>query len=182
MAVTTEMIKQLREQTNAGVLDCKKALEQTDGDMAAAARILAEKGLAKAAKKADRVAADGRVEAYVHAGDKLGVLVEVACETDFVARTQDFKPQWVSRDDVPEAVVAEEKAAAIKQMEGENKPAAVMERIIQGKLDKFYQSNCLLEQAYIRDDSLTIQQLVTSAVAKLGENIVVRRFARLEIG
>ena len=196
MAVTTEMIKQLREKTEAGVLDCKKALEQSGGDMEAAARILAEKGLAKAAKKADRVAADGRVEAYVHAGDKLGVLVEVACETDFVARTKDFKdlchnlalqvaalkPQWVSRDDVPETVVAEEKAAAIQQMEGENKPAAVMERIIQGKLDKFYQSNCLLEQAYIRDDSLTIQQLVTSAVAKLGENIVVRRFARLEIG
>ena len=195
MAVTAEMIKELRQQTGAGVLDCKKALEQYNGDMERAAAYLKEKGLAAAAKKADRVAAEGRIEAYVHPGNRVGVLIEVNCETDFVARTPDFealchdlamqiaamKPRWVSREDVPAEVLAEEKRQYLQQLEGENKPAHIVERIIEGKLDKFYQENCLLEQAFIKDDSKTVRQLVTEAIARLGENIVVARFARFSI-
>ncbi|MBC7256234.1 MAG: translation elongation factor Ts [Chloroflexi bacterium] len=195
MAVTAEMIKELRQQTGAGVLDCKKALEQYNGDMEKAAAYLKEKGLAAAAKKADRVAAEGRIEAYVHPGNRVGVLLEVNCETDFVARTPDFealchdlamqiaamKPRWVSREDVPAEVLAEEKRQYLQQLEGENKPAHIVERIIEGKLEKFYQENCLLEQAFIKDDSKTVRQLVTEAIARLGENIVVARFARFSI-
>ncbi len=194
MAATTEMIRQLREQTGAGVLDCKRALDENNGDMAAAAEQLRRKGLAAAAKKADRVANEGRVEPYVHPGNKLAALVELSCETDFVARNEQFvalahdlamqvaaaRPRWVSRSDVPADVLAEQ--TALFQSEAGSKPLAVMERIIQGKLDKFYQENCLLEQPYIRDDDKTVQSLITEAVAKFGENIVVRRFARFEIG
>lgn len=196
MAVTTEMIKQLRELTGAGVLDCKKALEETNGDFEAASEILKQKGLAAAAKKVDRDAGDGLVEAYIHAGSKLGVLVEINCETDFVARTEEFQafchdvamqiaaasPSWVSRSDVPEDVLAEQKDAIRAEMAGENKPEHVMERIMEGKLAKFYQENCLLDQAFIKDDEKTIQQLLTGTIAKLGENIVIKRFARFQIG
>ena len=196
MAVTTEMIKQLRELTGAGVLDCKKALEETNGDFEAASEILKQKGLAAAAKKVDRDAGDGLVEAYIHAGSKLGVLVEINCETDFVARTEEFQafchdvamqiaaanPSWVSRSDVPEDVLAEQKDAIRAEMAGENKPEHVMERIMEGKLVKFYQENCLLDQAFIKDDEKTIQQLLTGTIAKLGENIVIKRFARFQIG
>jgi len=196
MAVTTEMIKQLRELTGAGVLDCKKALEETNGDFEAASEILKQKGLAAAAKKVDRDAGDGLVEAYIHAGSKLGVLVEINCETDFVARTEEFQafchdvamqiaaanPSWVSRSDVPEDVLAEQKDAIRAEMAGENKPEHVMERIMEGKLAKFYQENCLLDQAFIKDDEQTIQQLLTGTIAKLGENIVIKRFARFQIG
>lgn len=196
MAVTTEMIKQLRELTGAGVLDCKKALEETNGDFEAASEILKQKGLAAAAKKVDRDAGDGLVEAYIHAGSKLGVLVEINCETDFVARTEEFQafchdvamqiaaanPSWVSRSDVPEEVLAEQKDAIRAEMAGENKPEHVMERIMEGKLAKFYQENCLLDQAFIKDDEKTIQQLLTGTIAKLGENIVIKRFARFQIG
>lgn len=195
MSSTTEGIKELREITGAGVLDCKKALEQTGGDVAKAAEILREKGLAKAAKKAERVAAEGRIEAYIHAGAKLGTLVEVNCETDFVARTEQFQelahnlamhiaaaaPQWVSREDIPESVIEAEKKVYRSELEGEGKPEAVMERIIEGKLNKFYQQNVLLEQAYIRNEDQTIQDLLKEAIAKLGENIVVKRFARFQI-
>ena len=196
MAVTTEMIKQLRELTGAGVLDCKKALEETNGDFEAASEILKQKGLAAAAKKVDRDAGDGLVEAYIHAGSKLGVLVEINCETDFVARTAEFQafchdvamqiaaasPSWVSRSDVPKEVLAEQKDAIRAEMAGENKPEHVMERIMEGKLVKFYQENCLLDQAFIKDDEKTIQQLLTGTIAKLGENIVIKRFARFQIG
>ena len=196
MAVTTEMIKQLRELTGAGVLDCKKALEETNGDFEAASEILKQKGLAAAAKKVDRDAGDGLVEAYIHAGSKLGVLVEINCETDFVARTEEFQafchdvamqiaaasPSWVSRSDVPKEVLAEQKDAILAEMAGENKPEHVMERIMEGKLAKFYQENCLLDQAFIKDDEKTIQQLLTGTIAKLGENIVIKRFARFQIG
>ena len=196
MAVTTEMIKQLRELTGAGVLDCKKALEETNGDFEAASEILKQKGLAAAAKKVDRDAGDGLVEAYIHAGSKLGVLVEINCETDFVARTEEFQtfchdvamqiaaasPSWVSRSDVPKEVLAEQKDAIRAEMAGENKPEHVMERIMEGKLAKFYQENCLLDQAFIKDDEKTIQQLLTGTIAKLGENIVIKRFARFQIG
>lgn len=194
MAVTTEMIKELRQRTNAGVLDCKKALEQNDGDMDKAMAYLKEKGLVAAAKKAERSAADGRIEAYIHPGNKVGVLLEVNCETDFVARTPDFEalchdiamqiaalnPRWLSRQDVPAEVVAEQQAQFVAEVG--DKPPAVMERILSGKFDKFYQENCLLEQPFIKDDSQTVQQLLTEAIAKLGENIIVARFARFGIG
>jgi len=196
MTVSIEMIKQIRELTGAGVLDCKKALEQTEGDLEAASEILKQKGLAAAAKKANRVAGDGLVEAYVHAGGKLGVLVEVNCETDFVARTDEFQtfchdvamqiaavdPKWISRDDVPEDVLDEQKDAIRAELAGENKPEHVMDRIIEGKLRKFYEKNCLLDQQFIRNEDQTVQQLLTETIAKLGENIVIARFARFQIG
>lgn len=195
MAVTTEMIKQLRQETGAGVLDCKKALDATGGDMEQAKAILKEKGLAAAAKKAERTASDGRVEAYIHAGDKLGALVEVNCETDFVARTVKFQalchdvamqiaatnPTYVSPEDIPQEVLDAEKQEYRAQMADENKPEAIMERIIEGKMAKFYQEKCLLEQPWIRDDSKTIQQLLAESIAEMGENIVISRFARFQI-
>ncbi|NLD71465.1 MAG: translation elongation factor Ts [Chloroflexi bacterium] len=196
MAVTTDMIRELRDETGAGVLDCKRALEETGGDIAAATELLRRQGLAAAAKKTERVASDGRIEPYVHPGNRLAALVEVNCETDFVARTEEFialthelamqvaaaKPRWVSRDDVPAEVLEAEKASYIEEMAGQNKPPQVMERIIEGKLGKFYAENCLLEQEYIRDSEQTIQDLITAAIAKLGENVVVRRFCRFQIG
>ena len=196
MAVTMEMIRELRQATQAGVLDCKKALEQAGGDMKQAAQILRERGFAAAAKRADRATAEGRVAAYVHQGSKLASLVEVNCETDFVARTVEFKqlchdlamqvaaasPRWVSREDVSEDVVEAEKSAYQAQMAGQNKPDHVMARIVEGKLTKLYRENCLLEQTFIKDDTKTIQQLLTETIARLGENIVVKRFARFQIG
>ncbi len=195
MASITEGIKELREATGAGVLDCKKALEQTGGDVAKAAEILKEKGLARAAKKSERVAAEGRVEAYIHPGAKLATLVELNCETDFVARTEQFQelahnlamhiaaaaPQWVSREDIPESVIEAETKVYRSEMEGENKPDAVIARIMEGKLGKFYQQNVLLEQPYIRNEDQTIQDVLKEAIAKLGENIVIKRFARFQI-
>jgi elongation factor Ts len=195
MAITADMIKTLRQTTGAGVMDCKKVLEQAGGDMGKAAAILREKALAAAEKKAERKAADGRVEAYVHPGAKLAVLVEVSCETDFVARTEQFivfchdlamqvaaaNPRWVSRSDVPAEVLEEEQRNYRLQMASENKPEAVMQRIMEGKLAKFYGENCLLDQSFIKDDSKTVQQLLTEKVAQVGENIVIRRFARFQI-
>ncbi|MBC7236292.1 MAG: translation elongation factor Ts [Chloroflexi bacterium] len=195
MAITTEMIKQLRQETGAGVLQCKKALEQTGGDMEQAAALLREQGMAVAAKKADRITTEGRVEAYVHSGNKLGTLVEVNCETDFVARTERFinlchelamqiaatNPQWVSREDIPEAVLEAERQLYRAQMAEENKPEPIMERIIEGKMAKFFQESCLLEQPWIRDENKTIRQLLTEAIAELGENIVIKRFVRFQI-
>ncbi len=193
---TTEMIKELRQLTGAGVLDCKKALDETGGDLQKAAQILQAKGLAAAAKKTEREATDGRVEAYIHAGNKLGALVEVCCETDFVARTELFQtfchdlamqvaaanPSYVSRQDIPAEVLEAEKAQYRAQLTAENKPAEMIERIIEGKLAKFYQEKCLLEQPFIKDEGKTIQQLLMEVIAKLGENVVIRRFARFQIG
>jgi len=195
MAVTTQMVKELRQATQAGVLDCKRALEQTDGDMERAVQVLRERGLAAAAKRANRTTADGRVDAYVHQGSKLASLVEVNCETDFVARTDEFKqlahdlamqvaaanPRWVCREDVPEDVLEAERSDYRAQMAGQNKPDHIMARIIEGKLAKFYQENCLLEQTFIKDDTKTIRQLLTETIARLGENIVVKGFARFQI-
>lgn len=195
MAITTEMIKQLRALTQAGVLDCKRALEENDGDFDKAAEYLKQKGLAAAAKKASREAADGRIEAYVHPGDKLAALVEVNCETDFVARTEAFQtfchdvamqvaalaPRWVSRDDVAPGELAEIKAEFEQQAAGENKPAHIVERIVEGKLAKFFGETCLLEQPFVKDDSMTVQQLLTATIALLGENIKIARFARFQI-
>jgi len=195
MAVTTDMIKELRSKTGAGVLDCKRALEETNGDMEQAAEMLRRQGLAAAAEKTSREASDGRIEPYIHPGNKLASLIEVNCETDFVARTDEFialchdlamqvaasNPRWVSREDVPEEVLREQKVHYRQEMAGENKPEHVMERIIEGKLAKFYQESVLLEQPFIRDEGKTVKELITEAIATLGENIVVRRFARFEI-
>ena len=196
MAITTDMIKELREVTGAGVLDCKRALDETGGDMEKAASILREKGLAAAAKKADRVVPEGRIEAYVHPGSKLATLIEVNCETDFVARTKEFidlchdlamqvaasNPNYVSREDVPESVIEDERAEYRAQLADDPKPDHIVDRIIEGKLGKFYEEKVLLEQPFIKDENKTVQQLLTEAIAKLGENVIIRRFARFRIG
>jgi elongation factor Ts len=194
--ITAEMVKLLREATNAGVLDCKKALTETSGDFEGAVEILRKKGLATAAKKANRDANEGLIGTYVHPGSKVASVIEVNCETDFVARTDEFqqlardlamhvtasRPSWVSRDEVPGDVVAKEREIYREQMAGSGKPAQVVEKIIEGKLDKWYSDVCLLEQPFVKDPNVTIQDLLTSSIAALGENIKVRRFARLEIG
>lgn len=194
MAINIEMIKDLRERTGAGVLDSKNALEEADGDIEKAMQLLRKKGLAIAAKKADREANEGLVEAYVHAGGKLGVLLELNCETDFVARTEDFQdlahdlamqvaatnPRYLTPEDIPPEVL-EQKRQRQREELGEEKPEEVIERIIEGKLRKYYQEVCLLEQPFIKDEGLTIRDLITGKIAKLGENIKVRRFARFEL-
>jgi elongation factor Ts len=194
--ITAEMVKLLREATNAGVLDCKKALTETNGDFDGAVEILRKKGLATAAKKASRDANEGLIGTYVHPGSKVASIVEVNCETDFVARTDEFqqlardlamhvtaaRPLWVAREDVPAAVVAKEREVYGEQMANSGKPAQVIERIVDGKLDKWYSEVCLLEQPFIKDSDVTIKDLLTGRIASLGENIKVRRFSRLEIG
>ncbi|MEJ5199564.1 MAG: translation elongation factor Ts [Anaerolineae bacterium] len=196
MEITTQMVKDLRQLTGAGVLDCRKALEAAGGDFERAAEILRAKGLAAAAKKADREAKEGLIGHYVHTGSKLAALIEVNCETDFVARTEDFqklckdlamqvvaaRPQWVRIEDVPAAVVEQQRQAFEAELAGDNKPAEVVARIIEGKMARFFEENCLLEQPFIKDESVKIKDLVTATVAKLGENIIIRRFARLEVG
>lgn len=194
MAVSMEKIKELRQLTGAGVLDCKQTLEQTDGDMEKAAEILREKGLAAAAKKADREASEGRVEAYVHPGNKLVAVVDLRCETDFVARTPGFielshdlamqvaatNPKYISRDDVPEEVLEEQRRAFMAEV-GDGKPEHIIERILEGKFAKWYQQECLLDQAFIKDEDKTIQQLLTEAIARMGENILIKGFGRFSI-
>lgn len=196
MKITTEMVKDLRQATGAGVLDCKKALEAAGGDMKKAVTFLREKGLAAAAKKAHRTAKEGLIEAYIHAGGRIGALIELNCETDFVARTEEFrqlahdlamqvvaaKPVYLSPEDVPAEVLEAEKAIYRAQAEKEGKPAHVIDKIVEGKLEKFYQEVCLLKQPFIKDEDLTVQDLLTQMIAKVGENIVVRRFARFELG
>ncbi len=196
MAISAEMIKQLRELSGAGVLDCRKALEAAQGDVEKAVAILREKGLAAAAKKADREATNGVIGNYVHTGARMAALVELNCETDFVARTDPFqalardlamqvvaaRPLYVRREDVPADVIGAQREKALGQMEDANKPPAVIERIITGKLDKFFEETCLLDQPYIKDDGVTVKNLLTDMVARLGENIVVRRFVRFELG
>jgi len=186
----------LREQTGAGVLDCKKALDSHNGDVEKAAEWLREKGLASAAKRASREAHDGVIEAYAHLGGRMAVLVEVNCETDFVARTPEFKtlahdlalqiasaaPQYVKKEDVPADVVAARKEQYKQEAIGEGKKPEIAERIAAGKMDKFYQEACLLEQQFVKDDKVKISELIQSAVASTRENIVVRRFVRYEIG
>ncbi|MGQ9825193.1 MAG: translation elongation factor Ts [Desulfotomaculales bacterium] len=195
-AVTAAMVKELRERTGAGMMDCKKALAETGGDMQKAIDYLREKGLAAAAKKAGRVAAEGVVDAYIHPGGKVGVLLEVNCETDFVARTDDFrtlvhdlalqvaaaKPGYVRREDVPEEVLAREKEILAAQAAGEGKPEKVIGKIVEGRLEKFFKEACLLEQPFIKNPDITVGQLVNEHIARLGENIIVRRFVRFELG
>jgi elongation factor Ts len=188
------MVKDLRALTGAGVMDCRKALESSNGNVEQAAEFLREKALATAAKKSERVANEGLIGHYIHTGSKVAALIEVGCESDFVARTEDFqalckdlamqvvaaKPTWVRPEDVPAEQIEQLKAEALAASAG--KPAEVVEKIVAGKLAKFYEESCLLEQAFIKDESVKIRSLITGMIAKLGENIVVRRFARLEVG
>jgi elongation factor Ts len=198
MASSAEMVKELRERTGAGVMDCKAALDASRGDLQGAVEFLRKKGLADAAKKAHREARDGVVASYIHAGSKIGVLVEVNCETDFVARTSDFQqvvkdvamqvaaanPTYVSRAEVPGEVVEKEREIYRQQMVDQKKPAAVVDKIVEGKLEKFYTESCLLDQPFIKDSSgkTTVKDLVDQATAKLGERVVVRRFVRFQVG
>lgn len=196
MAITTEQIKELRAATGAGILDCRKALEQAEGDFDKAVDFLREKGLATAAKRADREASEGKVELYSHGGGRVGVMVEVNCETDFVARSDAFKtlaheialqiaasaPHYIRDTEIPEEVLEHERGIARARALEEGKPEAVLDRIIAGRIEKFKDEVCLLRQPYIRDESITIDQLIMQNVAAIGENILVRRFARWEVG
>lgn len=196
MDITADMVKDLRERTGAGIMDCKKALTETKGNLEAAVEYLRKKGIAKASKKAGRAAEEGLVGAYIHQGGKIGVLVEVNCETDFVARTQDFQslvkdiamqiaasnPLYVSRGDVPEELIAKEREVYRAQALESGRPEHVADKIVEGRMEKFYQEVCLLEQPFIKDTNITVEELIKSFIAKLGENIVVKRFARFEVG
>jgi len=198
MASPAELVKELRERTGAGMMDCKAALDAAKGDLTGAVEYLRKKGLADAAKKAHRDARDGVVASYIHSGNKIGVLVEINCETDFVARTSDFQqlvkdvamqvaaanPTYVSRDDVPGEVLEKEREIYREQMADQKKPPQVMDKIIEGKLEKFYAESCLLEQPFIKDSSgkSRVKDLVDQATAKLQERVVVKRFARFQVG
>ena len=196
MEITAGMVRDLREQCGAGVLDCKKALEMHGGDFEKATAYLKEKGLAAVAKRADREVLEGLIGFYVHPGSRVAGLVELNCETDFVARTPEFQqlakelamhvvamaPKYLSPETVPAGVLEERRAAALQELEGANKPSAVVEKVLQGKLDKFYNETCLLRQPFIKDETITIQDLVAQAAAKVGENTRIRRFVRYEVG
>jgi elongation factor Ts len=196
MEITAAMVKQLRDKTGAGMMECKAALEEANGNMEEAVTLLRKRGLAQAAKRAGRATAQGAIGSYIHMGGKIGVLVEVNCESDFVARTEDFsnlvkevamhiaalEPRWVRREDVPADVVEKEKSIYRAQMEKENKPPQVMDKIVEGKLGSFYAQFVLLEQPSVRDSAVTIAQLVAQASAKTGENIQVSRFVRFRVG
>ena len=196
MAISIEQIKALREATGAGVMDCRKALEQSDGDVDKALEFLREKGMATAAKRAEREALEGMLELYSHGNGRVGVMVEVNCETDFVARSDAFRsfaheaalqiaagePQYVREEDIPADVLEEERNKARQLALEEGKPESVVERIIEGRLEKFKDEAVLLRQIYIRDDSLTFEKLLLQNIASIGENIVIRRFVRWELG
>ena len=195
-AITADQVKQLREKTGAGMMECKAALAEANGNMEEAITILRKRGLAQAAKRAGRATAQGLITSYIHLGGKIGVLVEVNCETDFVARTDDFQnlakevamhiaaadPKWVRREEVPADAIEKEKAIYRAQMENTGKPAHVLEKIIEGKLGNFYSQFVLVDQPSIRDSNVTIGQLITQATAKTGENIQVNRFVRFRVG
>lgn len=194
--ITTQMVKELREATSAGILDCKKALAESNGDFEKAVEYLREKGLSAAAKKADRDANEGMIGTYIHPGSRMAGMVEVNCETDFVARTDQFqelardlamhivasRPEYVSREDVPADVVEKEKAIYRAQLAESDRPEKIWDKIIEGKIDKWYGDICLLEQPFVKNPDVSIQDLMVQSIASLGENIRVRRFARLELG
>jgi elongation factor Ts len=194
--ITSQMVKELRDKTNAGMMDCKKALSETAGDMEKAIDLLRQKGLAVARKRADRATSEGVVETYIHAGAKLGVMVEVGCETDFVAKNSDFQefaknvamhiaassPVAIRREEVPEDVLERERNIYRQQALDSGKPENIVEKMIGGKMDKFYGEVCLMEQKYVKNPDLSIQDLLNELIAKLGENISIKRFARFQIG
>ncbi len=196
MEVSASAVKELREKTGAGMMDCKKALAESGGEVSRAIDYLRQKGLAAAAKKADRVAADGAVGAYVHPGGKIGVLVEINCETDFVARTAEFQtllkdiamqiaaanPRYLRREEVPAAELDKEKAIYRQQALESGKPEKVVDKIVEGKIDRFYSEACLLEQAFIKDPDKKVSDIVNESIGRLGENIQIRRFSRYHLG
>ncbi len=195
-AVSASVVKELREKTGAGMMDCKKALGETGGDLVKAEELLRKKGLSRAQAKATRAATEGAVGSYIHMGGKIGVLVEVNCETDFVARTDAFQqlvkdislqiaalnPSWVSREEVPAEVVAKEIEIAKAQIKDGKKPEAIVEKIAQGKLEKFYEERCLVDQPFVKDDKKKVGEMLNAAIAQIGENIKVRRFVRFVLG
>jgi elongation factor Ts len=194
--ITAATVKDLRDKTGAGMMDCKNALVEANGDVEEATAVLRKKGIASASKKASRVVNEGRVEAYIHPGNKIGVLVEINCETDFVAKTDDFStfsrnvamqiaassPSFVKRDEVDKETIDKELEIYRDQAKSQGKPENIIEKIATGKLDKFYSEICLMEQPFVKDPDKTIENLVTETIAKLGENISIRRFSRFKIG
>jgi elongation factor Ts len=194
--ISAGLVKDLREKTGAGMMDCKKALVETSGDFDKAVEYLRKKGIASASKKAGRATKEGAVSAYIHGEGKVGVLVEINCETDFVARTEQFRqfvkdvsmhiaaanPQWVRSDEVPAEIIAKEKEIFIAQMQASGKPEKVLAQIAEGKIKKFYEDNCLMNQAFVKEPSKTIEQLLKETIAALGENMGIRRFARFTLG
>ena len=196
MNITAQMVKELRKKTSAGMMDCKKALKATEGDLEKAIEYLRKKGMDAAASKFNRQALSGKVESYIHLYGKIGVLVEINCETDFVANTKEFKefvkdtamqitasnPKFISREDVPNGIIEKEKEIFYAQVEKSGKPAQIIEKIVEGKLEKYFQTNCLKEQLFIKDNSKNINQLLLELISKLGENIVIKRFARFQLG
>jgi len=196
MEITASVVKELRERTGAGMMDCKRALQEMNGDMEKAIDFLREKGLAAAAKKAGRIAAEGIVDSYIHMGGKVGVLVEVNCETDFVAKTDDFRalvhdialqiaaaaPEYLDRAEVPAEIIEHEKTVLRAQALAEGKPEKVVDRMVEGRVEKYYKDCCLLEQLFVKDTEKTIQDMLNNAIAKIGEKITVRRFARFKMG
>tara|TARA_B110000881_G_scaffold84807_1_gene74331 strand:+ start:416 stop:1009 length:594 start_codon:yes stop_codon:yes gene_type:complete len=196
MEITAEMVKSLRQQSGAGIMECKNALKESNGEVEGAVTFLRKKGLAKADKKADRETSEGTVSTYIHPGSKIGVMAELLCETDFVANTTDFqqlgrdicmhiaasKPRFVSRDEVTEDVLEKEKEIYAAQARDSGKPEKIIDKIVVGKMDKFYEENCLLEQKFIKDSDCTVQDLIKQKIATLGENILVGNFCRFEIG
>jgi len=194
--ITSQMVKELRDKTNAGMMDCKRALGETEGDLEKAVDLLRQKGLAVAAKRADRATSEGIVECYIHAGGKLGVMVEVGCETDFVAKTDDFQafakdiamhvaavsPVAVTREEVPAEMVEREKEIYINQAKDSGKPDNIIEKIVSGKIEKYLSEICLMDQKFVKNPDLTVQDLLNELIAKMGENISVKRFARFQIG
>ena len=195
MEITAAMVKELRSQSGAGIMECKSALKETSGDVEAAITFLRKKGLAKADKKSDRQTGDGSVGTYIHAGNKLGVMVELNCETDFVANTPDFqelirdiamhiaaaKPRFATREEVTPETLDKEKEIFAHQAKESGKPENIIEKIVSGKMEKFYEENCVLEQPFIKDTNITIQELIKQKIALLGENINIGKFARFEI-
>ena len=196
MKITSQMVKELRDKTNAGMMDCKRALGETEGDLEKAVDLLRQKGLAVAAKRADRATSEGVVECYIHAGGKIGVMVEVGCETDFVAKTDDFQafakdiamhvaavsPVSVTREEVPAEMVEREKDIYINQAKDSGKPENIIEKIVSGKIEKYLSEICLMDQKFVKNPDITIQDLLNELIAKMGENISVKRFARFQIG
>jgi elongation factor Ts len=196
MSVSADLVKKLREKTGAGMMDCKRALEKVDGDMDEAIDYLRKQGVTKAAKKASRIAKEGTIHSYIHPGDKLGVLLELNCETDFVARTEDFKllskdiamqiaatnPLVVTRSDLKPEILEKEKEIYRTQAKNEGKPEKIIEKIVEGKLEKYFQEVCLLEQPFVKDQDRSVKDRIDETIAKLGENISVKRFVRFRLG
>lgn len=195
-AISASLVKELRERTGAGMMDCKKALAESNGDIEKATDFLREKGLAAAAKKAGRIAAEGLVESYIHGAGRIGVLVEVNCETDFVAKTEDFKnfvreiamqiaaakPEYVNKEEIPEEIIDKERTILRSQALNEGKPEKIVDKMVSGRIEKYYKEVCLMEQPFIKDPDVTVKQLLTEKIAKIGENISIRRFTRYELG